>query len=85
MAEPVGRRRVASRPFVAYQHLDYLRAFFNNRLAWSRFHFMLCAVGAFQIGETAAARGIGVQGLACQRQGPARREEEKEGQAGGRA
>ena len=34
---------------MAYQHLDYLRAFFNNRLAWSRLGFMLCAVGAFQI------------------------------------
>lgn len=34
---------------MAYQHLDYLRAFFNNRLAWSRLGFMLCSVGAFQI------------------------------------
>ena len=34
---------------MAYQHMDYLRAFFNNRLAWSRLGFMLCAVGAFQI------------------------------------
>ncbi len=49
MSEPSGRRRAPARPFVAYQHLDYLRAFFNNRLAWSRFNFMLCAVGAFQI------------------------------------
>jgi cellulose synthase/poly-beta-1,6-N-acetylglucosamine synthase-like glycosyltransferase len=49
MSAPKGRRRVDRRPFVAYQHLDYLRAFLNNRLAWSRLGFMLCSVGAFQI------------------------------------
>jgi biofilm PGA synthesis N-glycosyltransferase PgaC len=38
-----------TRPFIVYQALDYLRAFLNNRIAWSRFDFMLCAVGAFQI------------------------------------
>jgi len=32
-----------------FQHLDYMRAFFNNRLAWSRLRFMLCTVGAFHI------------------------------------
>jgi len=37
------------RPLLVYQALDYLRAFMNNRVAWSRFDFMLCAVGAFQI------------------------------------
>lgn len=31
------------------QHLDYLRSFLNNRLAWSRLRFMLCTVGAFHI------------------------------------
>ena len=49
MAEPVGRRRVDRSPLIAYQLLDYLRAFFNNRIAWSRLDFMLCSVGAFQI------------------------------------
>ena len=49
MATPHGRRPIDRRPFMVYQHLDYLRAFFNNRLAWSRLGFMLCAVGAFQI------------------------------------
>ncbi|HLG08562.1 MAG TPA: glycosyltransferase family 2 protein [Gaiellaceae bacterium] len=49
MAAPQGRRPIDRRPFMAYQHLDYLRAFFNNRLAWSRLGFMLCSVGAFQI------------------------------------
>ena len=49
MSAPPGRRPIDRRPFMAYQHLDYLRAFFNNRLAWSRLGFMLCAVGAFQI------------------------------------
>ena len=37
------------RPIIAYQTLDYLRAFYNNRVAWSRLDFMLCAIGAFQI------------------------------------
>ncbi len=32
-----------------FQHLEYLRAFLNNRLAWSRLGFMLCASGAFSI------------------------------------
>jgi poly-beta-1,6-N-acetyl-D-glucosamine synthase len=38
-----------SRPFLLFQTLDYLRAFFNNRIAWSRLGFMLCAVGTFQM------------------------------------
>jgi poly-beta-1,6-N-acetyl-D-glucosamine synthase len=49
MAQPRGRRRADTKPLIAYQHLDYLRAFFNNRLAWSKLGFMLCSVGAFQI------------------------------------
>jgi poly-beta-1,6-N-acetyl-D-glucosamine synthase len=32
-----------------FQHLEYLRAFLNNRLAWSRLGFMMCASGAFNI------------------------------------
>lgn len=68
MAQPVGRRRVASRPFVAFQHLDYLRAFFNNRLAWSRFDFMLCAVGAFQIWRRDVLEEVGgyARGFTCE-------------------
>jgi biofilm PGA synthesis N-glycosyltransferase PgaC len=46
---PVGRRVVDRRLFSNFQHLDYLRSFMNNRLAWSRLGFMLCTVGAFQI------------------------------------
>jgi len=49
MAAPPGKRPIDSSPLLAYQHLDYLRAFFNNRLAWSKLGFMLCSVGAFQI------------------------------------
>jgi poly-beta-1,6-N-acetyl-D-glucosamine synthase len=41
--------KVDRRPFLAFQHLDYLRSFFNNRLGWTRLNTMLCAVGAFQI------------------------------------
>ena len=49
VAAPPGRRRVDGRPLERYQHLDFVRAFFNNRLAWSRLGFMLCSPGAFQI------------------------------------
>jgi poly-beta-1,6-N-acetyl-D-glucosamine synthase len=50
MATPRGERKISTRPLlVAFQTLDYLRAFFNNRIAWSRNNFMLCAIGAFQI------------------------------------
>jgi poly-beta-1,6-N-acetyl-D-glucosamine synthase len=49
VAAPAGRRRIDGDLFVAYQHLDFVRAFFNNRIAWSRLRFMLCSPGAFQI------------------------------------
>lgn len=49
LAAPPGERRVDIRPLVVFQHLDFLRAFLNNRLAWSRLGFMLCAPGGFQI------------------------------------
>ena len=32
-----------------FQHLEYLRAFLNDRLAWSRLSFMLCTSGAFML------------------------------------
>jgi cellulose synthase/poly-beta-1,6-N-acetylglucosamine synthase-like glycosyltransferase len=41
--------RVDRRPLLAFQHLDYVRSFFSNRLAWTRLNTMLCVVGAFQI------------------------------------
>ncbi len=49
MSEPVGSRRIGWKPLIAFQQLDFMRAFFNNRLAWSRLDFMLCAPGAFQV------------------------------------
>jgi poly-beta-1,6-N-acetyl-D-glucosamine synthase len=49
MAAPPGRRKVDRSPLFAFQHLDFLRAFLNNRLAWSRLGFMLCSPGGFQI------------------------------------
>jgi biofilm PGA synthesis N-glycosyltransferase PgaC len=49
LAAPAGRRPVDSKPLMAFQHLDFVRAFFNNRLAWSRHGFMLCAPGGFQV------------------------------------
>jgi poly-beta-1,6-N-acetyl-D-glucosamine synthase len=49
MAATEGRRRIDLHPLMAYQHLDFLRAFFNNRTAWSRGNYMLCSPGAFAI------------------------------------
>jgi cellulose synthase/poly-beta-1,6-N-acetylglucosamine synthase-like glycosyltransferase len=68
MAAPPERRRIDVRPLVAYQHLDYLRAFFNNRLAWSRLGFMLCAVGAFQIWRRDVLEEVGgyAHGFTCE-------------------
>ena len=68
MAQPPGQRRLPSRHFVAFQHLDYLRAFFNNRLAWSRLNVMLCAVGAFQIWRRDVLEEVGgyARGFTCE-------------------
>jgi poly-beta-1,6-N-acetyl-D-glucosamine synthase len=68
MAAPQGMRRIDRRPFVAYQHLDYLRAFLNNRLAWSRLGFMLCSVGAFQIWRRDVLEELGgyARGFTCE-------------------
>ena len=49
MSEPAGQRRVDGSPLIGFQVLDYMRAFLTNRVGWSRLHFMLCAIGAFQI------------------------------------
>jgi poly-beta-1,6-N-acetyl-D-glucosamine synthase len=49
MSGEPGRRRIDLHPLMAYQHLDFLRAFFNNRTAWSRGNYMLCSPGAFAI------------------------------------
>lgn len=67
-AAPAGRRPVERRPLLAYQHLDYLRAFFNNRIAWSRLDFMLCAVGAFQIWRRDVLEELGgfARGFTCE-------------------
>ena len=49
LAQPPGRRRIDYSLLGVYQHLDFVRAFINNRLAWSRWGFMLCSPGGFQI------------------------------------
>jgi poly-beta-1,6-N-acetyl-D-glucosamine synthase len=49
LALPYGKRTVDGGPLGVYQHLDFLRAFLNNRLAWSHLGFMLCSPGGFQI------------------------------------
>jgi poly-beta-1,6-N-acetyl-D-glucosamine synthase len=49
MAAPRGKRPIDRKPLMAFQRLDFLRAFLNNRLAWSRLGFMLCSPGGFQI------------------------------------
>lgn len=44
-----GEQRIDTDLLTNFQRLDYLRAFLNNRSAWSRLDFMLCTVGAFAI------------------------------------
>jgi cellulose synthase/poly-beta-1,6-N-acetylglucosamine synthase-like glycosyltransferase len=68
MAVPEGKRPIDRRSFIAFQHLDYLRAFFNNRLAWSRLGFMLCSVGAFQIWRRDVLEEVGgyAHGFTCE-------------------
>ena len=68
MAAPKGKRPIDGRPLIAYQHLDYLRAFFINRLAWSRLGFMLCSVGAFQIWRRDVLEEVGgyAEGFTCE-------------------
>ena len=68
MAVPKGKRPIDTRPLIAFQHLDYLRAFFNNRLAWSRLGFMLCSVGAFQIWRRDVLEEVGgyADGFTCE-------------------
>jgi cellulose synthase/poly-beta-1,6-N-acetylglucosamine synthase-like glycosyltransferase len=42
-------RQLGRSLIVNFQHLDYQRSFLNNRSAWSRLDYMLCAIGAFMI------------------------------------
>lgn len=41
--------RFDRRSLLGFQHLDFVRAFFNQRLGWTRLNTMLCAPGAFQL------------------------------------
>jgi poly-beta-1,6-N-acetyl-D-glucosamine synthase len=41
--------RFDRRSLLTFQHLDFVRAFFNQRLGWTRLNTMLCAPGAFQL------------------------------------
>jgi len=44
-----GQQRADNKALMNFERLDYLRAFMNNRVGWSRLGFMLCSVGAFAI------------------------------------
>ena len=44
-----GSQRIDGNALTDFQLLDYMRAFVNNRLGWSRWNFMLCSVGAFSV------------------------------------
>jgi cellulose synthase/poly-beta-1,6-N-acetylglucosamine synthase-like glycosyltransferase len=44
-----GMQRVDDSALTNFQLLDYMRAFINNRIGWSRWNFMLCSVGAFAV------------------------------------
>ncbi len=54
-----GFRRADDRALINFQRLDYVRAFMNNRLGWSRLGFMLCSVGAFAIWRRDVAVDLG--------------------------
>ena len=45
----MGEKPMDALLLTSFQHLDYSRAFLNNRIGWSRWKFMLCTVGAFAI------------------------------------
>ena len=60
LATPVGSRRVDGGLLGLYQHLDFVRAFLNNRLAWSRLGFMLCSPGGFRSGAGTFSRRSGL-------------------------
>jgi biofilm PGA synthesis N-glycosyltransferase PgaC len=59
LAENGEPAKLDDRAFLAFQHSDYLRSFFNNRLGWTRLNTMLCAVGAFQIWRSDVIEEIG--------------------------
>jgi cellulose synthase/poly-beta-1,6-N-acetylglucosamine synthase-like glycosyltransferase len=59
IAAAPGQRAIEPGPLAVYQHLDFLRAFVNNRLAWSRHRFMLCSPGGFQIWRRDVLQEVG--------------------------
>lgn len=54
-----GQKAVDRHVWSNLQHLDMLRAFVNNRLAWSRMGFMLCVSGAFAIWRRDVVQEVG--------------------------
>jgi biofilm PGA synthesis N-glycosyltransferase PgaC len=59
LARDGGTAKLDPRALLVFQHCDYLRSFFNNRLGWTRLNTMLCAVGAFQIWRSDVIEEIG--------------------------
>ncbi len=58
-AEGQGTKTVDHHAWTNLQHLEILRAFVNNRLAWSRMGFMLCVSGAFGIWRRDVLQEVG--------------------------
>lgn len=56
---PAGTQRVDGNALTDFQLLDYMRAFVNNRLGWSRWNFMLCSVGAFAVWRRDVVEDLG--------------------------
>ena len=54
-----GAPRIDDKALTNFQQLDYLRAFLNNRLGWTRWNFMLCSVGAFAIWRRDVVEDLG--------------------------
>jgi biofilm PGA synthesis N-glycosyltransferase PgaC len=55
----VGAKTVDRHIWTNLQYLEILRAFVNNRLAWSRMGFMLCVSGAFGIWRRDVIQEVG--------------------------
>jgi biofilm PGA synthesis N-glycosyltransferase PgaC len=54
-----GEKTLDRTPFIDFQFIDYLRAFLGNRLAWTRWKFMLCAAGVFSIWRRDVVQELG--------------------------
>ena len=55
----VDEARVSKNPFVLFQVVEYIRAFYTGRTGWSRFNSLLIISGAFGMFRTDAVKAVG--------------------------